>query len=77
MTDYQYVGKSVTLKDARAKVTGAAIYCSDLWRPGMLIGKILYSDRPHANIVSIDTSQAEALPGVKAVGIGFIGDDDP
>ena len=35
--------------------------------PGMLWGKVLRSPHPHARIKSIDTSKAEALPGVKAV----------
>jgi len=49
------------------KATGAAIYIQDMKVPGMLYGKILYSKYPHAKIVSIDTSKAEALPGVKVV----------
>jgi len=35
--------------------------------PGMIWGKVLRSPHPHARIKSIDTSKAEALPGVKAV----------
>lgn len=61
------VGKSVPRIDGKIKVTGSAKYITDLKRPGMLIGKILYSDRPHAKILSIDTSKAIALEGVVAV----------
>src|SRR5688572_4491337 len=38
--------------------------------PGMLHGKILRSPHPHARIIAIDTSEAEALPGVHAVATG-------
>lgn len=52
---------------ARAKVLGRAMYAGDIKHAGMLHGKILRSPYPHARIVSIDTSAARALPGVKAV----------
>jgi len=42
------VGKSVARVDAREKVTGAAIYTTDMQLPGMLVGKILRSPLPHA-----------------------------
>jgi nicotinate dehydrogenase large molybdopterin subunit len=61
------VGKSVTRKDAVPKVTGRAIYAGDLSLPGMLWGKVLLSEHPHALIKRIDTSAAKALNGVKAV----------
>ena len=61
------VGKRVLLKDAIRKVTGKEIFSDDLELPGMLYAKILRSPYPHARIRSIDTSKAEALPGVKAV----------
>lgn len=53
--------------DADDKVTGRARYAGDLILPGMLHGVIVRSDRPHARIVSIDSSAARALPGVVAV----------
>ncbi len=53
--------------DAVDKVTGRARYASDIKLPGQLIGRVLRSPHAHANILSIDTSAAEALPGVKAV----------
>ncbi len=61
------VGKRVPLLDAREKVTGSLQFAPDISLPGMLVGKILRSPYPHARIVSIDTSKAEALPGVAAV----------
>lgn len=52
---------------ARAKVLGRALYAGDIKVAGMLHGKVLRSPYPSARIVSIDTSEALALPGVKAV----------
>jgi xanthine dehydrogenase molybdenum-binding subunit len=46
---------------------GEALYVHDIELPGMLVGKVLRSDRVHARILTIDTSAAEALPGVHAV----------
>ena len=54
----------VTALDGPAKVTGGARYTFDIAIPGMLHAKVLRSPHPHARIVSIDTSRAEALPGV-------------
>ena len=67
MKDYAVVGKSVERTDARIKVSGSARYAADLIAPGMLHGKILRSPLAHAKIVSIDTSRAQALPGVMGV----------
>jgi 4-hydroxybenzoyl-CoA reductase subunit alpha len=67
---FSIIGKPLPMADARAKVTGLGKYADDLSVPGMLIGKILHSPYPHARIRSIDTSRAEALPGVKAVATG-------
>ena len=53
--------------DAWDKVTGRATYAGDVYLPGMLMCKILASTRSHARIIAIDTSKAEALPGVRAV----------
>ncbi|MEA2038698.1 MAG: xanthine dehydrogenase family protein molybdopterin-binding subunit [Thermodesulfobacteriota bacterium] len=71
MSDHLYVGKSVPRTIETDKVTGRAIYIDDLKRPGMLYGKILYSDYVHARIKSIDTSKAEKLAGVRAVLTGY------
>src|SRR5262250_99268 len=61
------VGTSPIKHDGIDKVTGRAKFGADVFLPGMLVGKILRSPHPHATIKSIDTSAAEALPGVKAV----------
>ena len=67
---YEYVGKSPVRLDARSKVTGRAIFIEDMQIKGMLYGKVLRSKYPHARIIHIDTSRAEALPGVKGVVTG-------
>ena len=67
MAVHSVVGRSVPRVDALEKVTGAAKYGADVHPPGMLYGKIVRSEFPHANILHIDTSQAEKLPGVRAI----------
>lgn len=66
-TEYRYIGKPIPRKDAAEIVTGRAQFTDDIKFPNMLYAKILRSPYAHANITSIDTSKAEALPGVKAV----------
>jgi len=61
------MGKSVERLDAEGKVTGATLYPGDIDFPDQVYMKILFAGRPHAIIRSIDTSKAEALPGVLAV----------
>lgn len=61
------VGKSVPRIDGRGLVTGQAKFVFDLKLSNMLVGKMLRSTEPHARIVRIDTSKAQALPGVAAV----------
>jgi len=61
------VGKSVPAKDAKQKVAGTLQYAVDFSLPGMMYGKILRSTHPHARITRIDTTKAEALPGVVGV----------
>ena len=53
------IGQSVPRLDAHDKVTGKALYSGDLVRPEMLHMKILFAGRPHARVVSIDTSAAD------------------
>ena len=66
--DLKIVGTNPTDRgDAVDKVTGRARYASDISLPGQLIGRVLRSPHARANILSIDISAAEALPGVKAV----------
>src|SRR5918998_811137 len=61
------VGEHTTRSDGVPKVTGEFEYSSDLWMDGMLWGATLRSPHPRAEIWSIDTSEAEAMPGVHAV----------
>ncbi len=61
------VGSSPVRNDAYEKVTGTSPYADDLYLPGMLHGATLRAGRPHARILRIDASRAEALPGVHAV----------
>jgi CO/xanthine dehydrogenase Mo-binding subunit len=61
------VGQSVARVDARAKVTGEALFPGDLSVPGMLYAKILFAGRPHARVLHVDTGEAEAVEGVVAV----------
>jgi xanthine dehydrogenase YagR molybdenum-binding subunit len=63
------IGKRTTRVDSPVKVSGQAKYTFDVHRPGMLYGKVLRSPYAHAKVVSIDTSAAEKIPGVKAVHI--------
>lgn len=61
------IGRPLPRPDAVAKVTGSAMYSDDYSFPGMLWGATLRAKYPHAKILSIDTSKAQALPGVHAV----------
>jgi CO/xanthine dehydrogenase Mo-binding subunit len=70
MGEGKVVGASIPRVDAVEKVTGKALYGTDLKLPGMLYGKVLRSPRPHARILNVDTRRAERLPGVKAVAVG-------
>jgi carbon-monoxide dehydrogenase large subunit len=71
----ELIGQSLPRVDAHDKVTGAAIFADDVqFGPGLLYARIKRSPHPHALIKSIDTSRAQALPGVKAV---VTGDDFP
>ena len=53
--------------DAVKRVTGAATYTGDIQLPGMLYARVLRSPHAHARIRKIDTSKAQALPGVRAI----------
>jgi len=63
----KWIGKSTIRPDGAEKVTGRAAYAADTNMPGMIWGKVLRSPHPHARIISINTTKAEAHPGVKAV----------
>jgi xanthine dehydrogenase molybdenum-binding subunit len=62
-----WIGKSLPKLDAPERATGRTVYIHDLVLPRMLHGAILRSDRVHARILSIDTSEAIRLDGVRAV----------
>jgi 4-hydroxybenzoyl-CoA reductase subunit alpha len=74
MSEFSLIGKPTINVDGVAKVTGESQYCFDMTLPNMLYGKLLRSPHPHARIISIDTSEAERLPGVKTV---ITGKDTP
>ncbi len=61
------VGQSVLRRDSVGKVTGETLFPGDINLPDQAYMKILFANRPHAVVRSIDTSQAEALEGVLAV----------
>jgi len=65
--DFQIVNHSVPRRDGPAKVTGKAVYVSDVKLPAMAYAKVLRSPYAHAKIVSIDSAKAAARPGVYAV----------
>ncbi len=84
MAEFTVIGKRVPAYHADEFVTGTAEFGADFKLEGMLYAKILRSPYPHAEIISIDTSKAEALEGVKAVvtyedaaGLGLYGMDWP
>jgi CO/xanthine dehydrogenase Mo-binding subunit len=65
--EYKVIGTRPLRPDGADKVTGRAVYGADMRLTGMLYGKVLRSPHAHARIKSINTSKAEALPGVRAV----------
>ncbi|HEX8231437.1 MAG TPA: xanthine dehydrogenase family protein molybdopterin-binding subunit [Chloroflexia bacterium] len=65
--EFTQVGKSANRVDGRERVTGAARYTYDVHPAGLLYAAVLRCPHPHARIVSLDTTAAESLPGVRAV----------
>lgn len=65
--EFTCIGGRYPTHDALEKAMGKAVYTGDLRMPGMLFAKMLFSPVPHAYIKSIDTSQAEALEGVRCI----------
>ena len=63
----EVIGKKIPRVDGYELVSGTAKYSSDINLPGMLYAKILRSPHPHAEIINIDISKAQALKGVKGV----------
>ena len=66
-TQYEVVGTRPLRHDGTDKVTGRALYGADFTAPGLVHGAVLRSPHAHAVIRSIDTSRAEAAPGVLAI----------
>ncbi|MEA3501203.1 MAG: aldehyde oxidase, partial [Actinomycetota bacterium] len=64
---FEVVGRSETKVDAYALVTGKPVFVEDTDVAGSLHIAFLLSPHPHARIIEIDTSRAEALPGVVLV----------
>jgi len=65
--DSKWVGKPISRKDARGKVTGETKFFSDMDFPNMLYAKVARSKYPHAKIKSINVEKAKSVPGVVAV----------
>ncbi len=68
--EYGIIGKSPQRSDVEDKVRGSAVYLEDMKFSGMLFGKVLRSQYSHARILSVDTSKAEKLPGVRGIVTG-------
>src|SRR5437867_11946440 len=64
--EFAIVGRPINRVDGRERVTGAAKYTYDMHPPGTLYAAVLRCPQPHARIVSVDTSEAERLLGVRA-----------
>lgn len=64
---YKYIGTRPLRHDGLEKVNGKARFAADITKPRMIHGHVLSSPHAHAKILSIDTTEAEAMPGVKAV----------
>jgi xanthine dehydrogenase molybdenum-binding subunit len=67
MSSYKLLGQNYTTPDLVAKVTGRAKYAEDFRVDGMLFCKLLLSPMPHCRVRGIDTHEALAMPGVKAI----------
>src|SRR5690606_16449738 len=61
------VGNRIPRIDAPEQISGEIVYGDDLVREGMIFGKVLRSPHVHANILSVDISQAQIYPGVLSV----------
>jgi aldehyde oxidoreductase len=61
------IGHSFHREDAFQKTSGTAMYADDYFDENMLIGKLKFSDFPHANVVQVDISEAEKMQGVAIV----------
>jgi CO/xanthine dehydrogenase Mo-binding subunit len=75
-TDPQTIGMRIPRNDALYKVRGRARYAGNIEMDGMLYGRFVRSQLPHARILSVDISKAEAAPGVKGILTGAEISDD-
>ena len=66
-SELMYIGKPTVRYDGPAKAMGTGKYTADVQLPGMLYARMVDATIPHGRIVSIDISEAEKLPGVRAV----------
>ncbi len=67
---FKYIGKDVIRPDAVSKITGKSVFLDDIKLPGMLYASLLVPEYAHAEIVAIDTSEAEKSEGVVQVVTG-------
>ena len=67
MSDFKIVGTAVPRGEGPEKVSGHTIYAADVKLQGLLWAKILRSPHPHARIKRIDVSNAQKVPGVRAI----------
>ena len=67
VNNYKYISKSIHRHDAYEKATGSAAFVGDIKMNGLLHAKLKTSPHAYAKILSMDTSKAKALPGVRAV----------
>jgi CO/xanthine dehydrogenase Mo-binding subunit len=67
LKETKVIGKRMPRIDAYERVSGSAVYPSDTSLPDMLYGAILRSPHAHAKVLSVDTREAERMPGVRAV----------
>ena len=66
-SELTYIGKPTVRYDGPAKAMGKGKYTADINLPGMLYARLVDATIPHGRILSVDTSAAEKLPGVRAV----------
>lgn len=71
------IGNRISRVDAYERLTGSAIYPSDVILPNMLYGAVLRCPYPHAKIKTIDAAEAEKMPGIHAVISGFSSTPNP
>jgi CO/xanthine dehydrogenase Mo-binding subunit len=76
-TQTHIIGKPLPRVDGYERVSGTAVYPSDLVLPNMLHGAVLRCPHPHARVKSVDIGRARSMPGVHAVISGFTSDANP